>query len=182
MMINKLIRQIKIDLVLNNPNDIIEWFNGIWSKIHLIETDVYHKDMNELIYYIIIDGKKQWIFYQDRKNERFWCNYNNYWSIISTRFYCEYDAIQAITKVLVENALNNSVSTLKLELSSMTSMVENALNNTNHIVISTPRNEGLDFYNSVENALNNSLSTPVQSLNTQDRIIDNVLSNIKNNE
>ena len=153
-------RQLSIDLITDTPNEIIVWFNDLWSKLYIIETDVYHNDGGEIIYYIIMGGKKQWIFFQDNENGRFWCDYDNYWSILQYRFYCEYNDIQAITKILVENALNNSVATPLEQIQRIYKMVENALNNS----VATPLEHQYQKLSMVENALNNSVATPESTI------------------
>ncbi len=104
-----LIRQINIDLITDRPNPIIEWFNVLWDQLYIIETDVYHNNGGEFIYFQIIDEQKKMIFYQDNNNSKFWCNHNQYWSILTSKFNIGYVTIQSLTKVLVENALTNNV-------------------------------------------------------------------------
>ena len=116
---NKIIRQLQIDLINDTYNPIIEWFNELWSKLSVIETNVYHNSGGENIYYMVIDGKKQWIFFQDINSGEFWCDYNIYWRILEDRFNFEYDDVRAITNLLIENALNksnNGVSNADIEL------------------------------------------------------------------
>ena len=151
---NPLVRQMQIDLITDVHNPIVEWFNDIWSKLYVIEINVYN-DSSELIYYIdnnVIDNKpKHWIFYQDKKDNSFWCNYDHYWSILKTKSNLTYTDIQYITKFLVENALNNSIATPGFVLSS--NKLNNALNNTNN-VIPKPTFEITKNVIKVENALN----------------------------
>ena len=40
---NQLIRDLQINLILDNPNPIIDTFNGIWNELSVIETNVYHE-------------------------------------------------------------------------------------------------------------------------------------------
>ena len=107
---NSIIRQLKIDLITDTSNAIINWFNDLWSKLYIIETDVHHNDGGEFLYYMNND-EKYWIFLRDDKKEKFWCNYSNYWSLLESKFNLNYGDIQELTKFLVENALNNTVAT-----------------------------------------------------------------------
>jgi len=101
----KLLRSINIDLLLDQHNPIIDRFNSIWVNLHIVETNVYHKNGGELVYFRIDKmGKKEWIFYQDMLMNKFWCNYNRYWVILKADFNINYDEIQIITKLLVNNA------------------------------------------------------------------------------
>ena len=170
---DKIIRQLQIDLITDTPNDIITWFNDLWSKLYIIETDVYHNDGGELIYYTIIDGINYWTFYQDNANERFWCDYENYWSDLEFKFKFEYNGIQSITKVLVENALNNSVATPESGGNRIQIKVENALNNS----IPTPMAIEYNLNNTVENALNNGVATPISNNFISSKRVENALDN-----
>ena len=103
----KEVRDIKIDLLIGNKNPVIDLFCEITSGIEIINCNVYNEEGLEFIYHK--DG--QWIFFQDYKNERFWVNYYKYWSIFESKFRLNYEEIQAITRVLVEEALKREVST-----------------------------------------------------------------------
>ena len=115
----KELRDIKIDLLMGNQNPIIELFNQITDGIQIICCDVYEKHGQEFIYFSNAKTAEQyhkdgeWIFYQDCKNEKFWCNYTRYWSLFESNLKLEYQEIQAITKYLVEEALKREVSTTK---------------------------------------------------------------------
>jgi hypothetical protein len=113
----KEIRDIKIDLLMDNKNPIVDLFCNLTSGIEIINCDVYNKDGLEFIYHK--DG--QWIFYQDCKNEKFWTHYYKYWELFESKFHLKYDEIGAITKYLVvqstlcihkvEDALKREVGT-----------------------------------------------------------------------
>ena len=100
-------RNIKIDILMGNDNPVIDLFNEITAGIEIINCNVYNEEGLEFIYHK--DG--QWIFYQDCKNEKFWAHYNRYWDILEREFSLEYEEIQAITKLLVEEALKREVTT-----------------------------------------------------------------------
>lgn len=149
---NTIVRQLKIDLITDTPNRIIEWFNGIWNTLCIIETNVYHKDGEEFVYYVVNDLGKQWFFYQDDKNDRFWCNYNHYWAFLENKLSINYSGIQEITKLLVDNALNNSVA--------------------------TPQNTSKYIPNTVDDTLNKSVAIPQDAKGYQWCKVDNAFKNI----
>ena len=147
----KELRDIKLDLIMGNQNPIIELFHEITSGIEIINCNVYNKDGLEFIYHK--DG--QWIFYQDCKNEKFWTHYFNYWELFESKFHLKYDEIQAITKVLVEEALKREVGTPKLFTVSFGSQVEEALKRE----VGTPKSMNLIPLQKVEDALKREVST-----------------------
>ena len=140
----KEVRDIKIDLLIGNKNPVIDLFCEITSGIEIINCNVYNEEGLEFIYHK--DG--QWIFYQD-KNERFWVNYYKYWSIFESKFILNYEEIQAITRVLVEDALKREVSTPAYIDVSCYSVVEDALKRE----VSTPICAGTHNEERVEDAL-----------------------------
>ena len=103
----KELRDIKIDLVIGNKNPIIDLFCEITSGIEIINCNVYNEEGLEFIYH----KDSQWIFYQDSKNEKFWVHHYKFWALFESKFHLKYEEIQAITKVLVEEALKREVST-----------------------------------------------------------------------
>jgi len=120
----KEIRDIKLDLVMGNQNPIVDSFKELTDCIKIINCDVYNKDGLEFIYY---NKEKEWIFYQDVKNEKFWCDYNRYWSVFENKLNLEYKETQAITKFLVEEALKRELDTpemhkLKIQKASLSNM------------------------------------------------------------
>ena len=121
----KEIRDIKIDLLMGNKNPIIDLFCEITNGLGIINCNVYNEDGMEFIYY---NKEGEWIFYQDCKNEKFWAHYKRYWVLLESYFDLEYREIQAITKLLVEEALKLEVGTPYLFRMKISSMVEEALN------------------------------------------------------
>ena len=171
----KEIRDIKIDLVMGNQNPIVDLFREITDGLNIIKCDVYNNDGSEFIYY---NREVKWIFYQDVKNEEFWCDYNRYWEIFKSEFNLKYEEIEAITKLLVEEALKRELSTscsaakrffseveeaLKRELSTselhfqtQNLEVEEALKRE----VATPMIKRAFYLTGVEDALNRELTTP----------------------
>ena len=170
----KELRDIKLDLIMGNQNPIIELFHEITSGIQIINCNVYNKDGSEFIYHK--DG--QWIFYQDCKNEKFWTHYYKYWELFESKFHLKYEEIQAITKVLVEDALKREVSTPRWLAMMYWKEVEDALKrevgtptNSNHFIswrveealkreVGTPKSMNLIPLQKVEEALKRELSPP----------------------
>ena len=154
----KEVRDIKIDLLMGNQNPVIDLFCEITSGIEIINCNVYNEDGLEFIYHK--DG--QWIFYQDCKNEKFWTNYYKYWTLFESNFSLEYLEIQAITKVLVEEALKREVSTPYLVKRFHLRVVEEVLKrevSTPIILSETPKSM-------VEEALKREVSPPTTSTAT----------------
>ena len=163
----KELRDIKLDLLFGNDNEIINLFNEITDGIEIVNTNVYNEEGLEFIYHK--DG--QWIFYQDSKNERFWVNYYKYWSIFESKFSLNYEEIQAITRVLVEEALKREVSTPKFEIHASGLGVEEALKRE----VSTPRVNSRNSYCWVEEALKREVSTPKSSVININGVVEEAL-------
>ena len=155
---NSISRQLSIDLITDTPNEIIVWFNDLWPTINIVETSVYHQSGGELIYYKMIDNRKQWIFFRDDTRSKFWCNYTHYWLLLESKFSLNRIEIQGITKVLIDNALNNG-----------NNVVSNAL-------ISTPKVDQYRSLSKVENVLNVDISPPDYRWEMENKQILNALN------
>ena len=149
----KEIRDIKIDLVMGNKNPIIDLFCEITKDLKIINCDVYNEDGLEFIYH---NKDGEWIFYQDAKNGEFWANYKRYWEILERKFHLEYEEIQELTKLLVEEALKREVDTPRYASILKPSMVEEALNRE----LVTPQLTMWITGIQVEEALKREVSTP----------------------
>ncbi len=149
----KEIRDIKIDLLMGNQNPIIERFWEMTKDLCIIKCDVYNEDGMEFIYF---NQEREWIFYQDAKNGKFWTNYYRYWSILEREFRLEYLEIQSITKLLVEEALKREVAKPHINVWTPTKMVEEALMRE----VAKPASECLNNTLLVEEALKREVSTP----------------------
>ena len=147
------IRDIKIDLVMGNQNQIVDLFREITSGIEIINCDVYHKDGLEFIYHK--DG--QWIFYQDCKNEKFWTHYYRYWKILEKELSLEYEEIQAITKLLVDEALKREVTTPIMAHSGVSAVVDEAIKRE----VTTPHLTYQSQLSRVDEALKREVTTPL---------------------
>ena len=149
----KEIRDIKIDLVMGNKNPIVDLFREITDGLNIIKCDVYNNDGSEFIYY---NREVKWIFYQDVKNEEFWCDYNRYWEIFKSEFNLKYEEIQALTKFLVEEALKREVDTTPLRSIFSKILVEEALKRE----VTTPCKTDMRPTPPVEEALKREVTTP----------------------
>jgi hypothetical protein len=149
----KEIRDIKLDLLMGNKNTIVDLFNEITKELQIINCEVYNDDGLEFIYY---NKENEWIFYQDAKNGKFWCDYNRYWSFFREKLNLEYKEIQAITKLLVEEALKREVDTPDDYFGMMDDKVEEALKRE----VDTPRYGGNGLAFTVEEALKREVDTP----------------------
>ena len=163
----KELRDIKLDLLMGNQNPIIELFHEITSGIQNINCNVYNKDGLEFIYHK--DG--QWIFYQDCKNEKFWTHYYKYWEFFESNFHLKYEEIQAITKVLVEEALKREVGTPCSGGYIIPNMVEEALKRE----VGTPLSIEFTHKNLVEEALKREVSTPIILSETPKSMVEEAL-------
>ena len=96
------LRSVQIDLVTDTPNDIVTWFEDLWSELHMVNVNVYGNSGREFILYTI-DGENIPLFYIN--TGEFWCDFKNYWNIMETRFNLDYAEISNITKLLVERTI-----------------------------------------------------------------------------
>ena len=154
----KELRDIKLDLLMGKENQIVNLFNQITKDIKIINTNVYHDQGLEFIYF----SGDQWIFYQDFDNEEFWCNYERYWSFFETNLGLEYGDIQEVTKYLVEEALKREVGTPIKQLWETKYPVEEALKRevSTSILVVNNRNSV------VKNSLKREINKPLTTLNT----------------
>ena len=109
---------------MGNKNPIIDLFQSITDGIRVINCDVFNKDGLEFIYF---NKEKEWIFFQDAKNDIFWVNYSRYWSPFKSEFNLEYEEIQALTKFLVDEALKREVTTPGMAIWFQEKVVDEAL-------------------------------------------------------
>ena len=159
----KELRDIKLDLLMGNQNPIVDLFNQITKDIKIINTNVYNEDGLEFIYFAPAESSEnynkdvQWIFYQDCKNEKFWTHYSGYWSLFESNFHLKHEEIQAITKVLVEEALKREVSTPYIPMKYKQQKVEDALKRE----VTTPSTAQAIHFRKVEEALKREMGTPI---------------------
>lgn len=121
----KELRDIKLDLLMGNQNPIVDLFKEITNDLKIINTNVYNEEGLEFIYYQ--PSTNEWIFFQDAKNGKFWCNFATYWSLFESKLGLEYLEIQSITKYLLEEALKREVTTTPRSFFPTNIRVEEAL-------------------------------------------------------
>lgn len=103
-----IVRKIKIDMITDSPNSIIKYFMGLWEKLSVVETNVYHTNGGEYIYYKDVGNMlKQWIFYRDDKNRIFWANFDHYWEYLEVEFDLNYTEAQITTQALIRIVLSD---------------------------------------------------------------------------
>lgn len=124
------VRQLKIDLISDTPNSIIDRFNELWNKLIVMQSDVFHSDGGEIIYYIMADGARQFVFYRDDTNGKFLCDYYIYWLPYVLIHDLDTEVIQAITKFLVDNALDTDIAVPLRLLPNPNGLIEFVLQNT----------------------------------------------------
>ncbi len=121
--IDSIIRLLKIDLITGEPNPIIDCFNEWWSGLIVIETDVYHDQGGEFIYYYNIipehprGATKQVMFYRDDNNHSFWCYYT-FWNAMRKAIQSKHERVSApsievlenVIKLLVDNTTNETIA------------------------------------------------------------------------
>lgn len=131
-MTNILMRSLKIDLLLDNPNAIIDSFNDMWDNLYIAESNVYHERGGEIIYYIISDsGRKQWVFYRDDSAEIFWCNQKHYGKVIKVD---QVYQVYSITNLLVSDFINRNIISYSINLGSLDERINKSLGfNTSNI-------------------------------------------------
>ena len=149
-----ILRDLKLDIVMGNETPIIDKFNEITKDLKVIKTDVYEKHGQE---YILYNKNNEWIFYQDVKNEDFWCNYKLYWSFFKEEFGLKYKEIQEITKYMVEDTLKIKVDTPTFLAKLSSTLVEETLK----IKVTTP--SFLQNKSVVEETLKNEKNEKVKS-------------------
>jgi len=112
-MVSVLGRTLKIDLLLDNPNEISTYFNNICKNIIIENTNAYHSNGGEYIYYIRRNnGTIRILFYHDVFRGLFRCSYSLIWIRIKKNFDINRDSeVQQIIKILFENKYNTIIPT-----------------------------------------------------------------------
>ena len=163
----KEVRDIKLDLLFGNDNEIINLFNEITDGIEIVNTNVYNEKGLEFIYHK--DG--EWIFFQDVKNGKFWCSNARYWKLFTSKFDLSYEEIQNITKFLVEESLKREVNTTTLTQGCQDNAVEEALKRDMTTPIDYRPRGGI----SVEVALKKEIGTPKNAVYSKRKKVDDAL-------
>jgi hypothetical protein len=157
-------------------NPIVDLFNEITAGIRIINCDVYRKDGLEFIYFVPTkseDKEWEWVFYQDAKNGKLWCNYAKYWSIFESNFNLKYQEVQDLTKFLVEEALNREVGTTSTDGMTTDWVVEEAPGAPVFPAIPTPSGNFLE--KRVEEVLKREIGTTIVSGDFIDKGVEEAL-------
>lgn len=111
-MIHSKVRQLTIDMITDQPNELLEWFNDLWSKLIIVEKDVYHMDGGEIIYYLNDDDCNKYVFFLDIRNDKFYCDSEHFWEkLINYLGYCETDDIISVIHLLLNTVLKIDIPT-----------------------------------------------------------------------
>jgi len=120
-----LLRELKIDLLLDKPNIIQEWFIKLCSSLIVMECDIYGSGN---VYYTN-DESPRWIFYHLKNDHQFFCNYDHYWCIfcidVNTSGDDYFRVVGTITKFLVEKMLGHEISNPVALESRMSNSIQN---------------------------------------------------------
>lgn len=105
-----IIRSIKIDLLLDNHNPIIEYYNNICESLVCVDLNVYHLDGSEQLYYINGTCEKEWVFYYDSTYGVFYCSPNHFLKALQNKFnISQTSACFEITKLILWNFTNSGL-------------------------------------------------------------------------
>lgn len=96
------LRDVKIDLITENSNPIINLFNEITEGLEILNTNVHNDIGVEFIYH----KNSKSMFYQDYHEYSFWCDYKTYW-IKMEEIGLHYDDIVEITNLLFQKLMND---------------------------------------------------------------------------
>ncbi len=103
------IRQVKIALITDTENPIIEWFENLWGELESIQTNVHLDENNEVIYYRNSSDGKKWVFYisYDTQYYCFSFNYVDFVQLMVNEFKLSIPGIKTVMGILfIENKLN----------------------------------------------------------------------------
>ena len=94
-------REIRIDILIDNPNRLVDEFNLLWNRLLVTNCHIY--DWSETILFYTKDTSK-WIFLYSISDSSMFCNCENYWNLFSENdYYNTY--LHSLTKVMLEDKL-----------------------------------------------------------------------------
>ena len=106
--VSSIIRQIKIDMITEYPNKILQYFDNLWMQLDVIETNVFHSYGGEYIYYLVNDdGVMDWIFFCNKNDDELWCNYKSYTRLFFVNFGLMQEEVEHITVFLLKGKIIN---------------------------------------------------------------------------
>lgn len=123
--INNIIRELKIDHIIGNYNDVLIWVEHLQNTTKKLECNVFHDNGGEIIYYI---DDKNWILYFDEKSDVIWCNDLNFWNKLESMFtdLIYYDILE-LSEYLIELAFDISIKCPIKSISLVDESIENII-------------------------------------------------------
>lgn len=102
-----MIRQLKIDLITDNPNPIIEWFNDLWNSLEVVQVKVFHHYPGECVYYN--KSTIRAIFYLDTTDGRILYDYVHYSELFYNQGfdYVSNAELEQITEILLSSVFDH---------------------------------------------------------------------------
>lgn len=107
-------RQFKIDIIIDDYNPIVTWFDKLWNSLVNCNISIYANDMGVVgtIYYS--QDTKKWFFYIGDQNDEFdsdiiYCNEKDYYDFICERFHINGEQSYITTKILLGNVLGRDI-------------------------------------------------------------------------
>ncbi len=106
-----IVRQIRIDMILDQPNAILDWFKNIWHHLRIKRVDVYYGIGCEWIYYLHPDqNKKQWMVYHDTTRGCYWLNCEKFWNLLYEHHNVEPGNARVIFQFLMTNVMEKEIA------------------------------------------------------------------------
>ena len=170
MYLDKIIRDIEISKVLNEPIDDIdvrnfyEWFVDLFNKIEFVKLDDYPKSI-----FFTING--EYYFEQDYENETLWTHFNRIWEKISKQLSTDYDDTQKLIKYMVEESLKSKVYTPLRTTGYWLGAVEESLKSK----VYTPEWVLKAYRPRVEESLKSKVYTPISTSSTKALLVEESL-------
>lgn len=106
-------RQLKIDIIADHYNPIVEWFMKLWNSLAHCPINIYDKDdVVGTIYYT--KDTKQWFFYIGDATDEFdadiiYCNEYTYYRFMQQRLQISEELSCIATKILLGNVFGKEV-------------------------------------------------------------------------
>lgn len=126
-----LYRSVIIDELIGTHNYNLTGLDELLNSLECIMIDVFFHGLNENIYYTIIDGRFQWIFYTKDNEGIVWCNGPFFWKIIINVFssivQIDNHCVAEFSKLYINNRLKTDYNLFILFDHSDHNLVDHAL-------------------------------------------------------
>ncbi len=154
--IMNLIRKYKISKILNQPlesieKEIIDFIHSWLSNLIPFKMDEYP----DSIFYMKEDGR--YVLEQNNKKDRLWVRYNDFWSVLESKYLMKYKDIQDILKFMIEEAFKQKVATPSIYRLFIPFEVEEAFKQK----VATPKQQYVKQPSKVEEAFKQKVATPI---------------------